>query len=236
MPPAPGSPAPGPPAPDRRRTQSTPAPAGALGVLVGGAALLVTLAALVAWLSPATLGERPATCLSTSGARCFCEAVGTGLLRQPANSLSSLGFCVAAVTTAARGRRLGRHTPERVLAPVVALTLIALGAGGAGCSRSSCSPGSSSNGGWPPALAPSPSRCSPSASRMPRGWLTIGVCGVSRAPGCRATPSGICSPRWLVGCSSPTTAEPRQDTKTPPAPMPGAKRNCRELWVRPDVP
>jgi len=129
MPPAPGSPAPGPSAPDRRRTQSTPAPAGALGVLVGGAALLVTLAALVAWLSPASLGERPATCLTTSGARCFCEAVGTGLLRQPANSLSSLGFCVAAATTAARGRRLGRHTPERVLAPVVALTLVALGAG-----------------------------------------------------------------------------------------------------------
>lgn len=300
MPPAPGSPAPGPSAPDRRRTPSTPATAGVLGVLVGGAALLVTLAALVAWLSPATLGERPATCLTTSGARCFCEAVGTGLLRQPANSLSSLGFCVAAATTAARGRRLGRHTPERVLAPVVALTLVALGAGslayhaqltfagqvldvqgmyllgtllvvGALWRRGALDatraaawaaallltlllaqailpdarrwlfalvllPGIVLEWRLAPALAPSPSRCSPSASRMPRGWPTIGVCGVSRAPGCRATPSGICSPRLQAGCSSPTTAEPCQDTKTPPAPMPGAKRNCRELWVRPDVP
>jgi len=125
-----------PPAPPDPLASETPAPspdprsrADALVALLGGAALLVTLAALVAWLAPATLGDRPATCLTTATARCFCEAVGTGLLRQPANALSSLAFCVAAVTTVARGRRLGRHTPERVLAPVVALTLLALGAG-----------------------------------------------------------------------------------------------------------
>lgn len=34
----------------------------------------------------------PATCLPDS---CFCEAVGDGLIRQPSNTWSNLGFCVA---------------------------------------------------------------------------------------------------------------------------------------------
>jgi hypothetical protein len=100
-----------------------------LAALLGGAAILVILASLIAWLSPTTFGDRPATCLITPTARCFCEAVGAGLLRQPANALSSLAFCVAALVAADRGRRLARHTPERALAPIVALTLLALGAG-----------------------------------------------------------------------------------------------------------
>jgi hypothetical protein len=103
--------------------------ADALVALLGGAALLLTVAALVAWLTPTAFGDRPATCLTGPSPRCFCEAVGAGLLRQPANALSSLAFCVAAVTTMVGRRRLGRHTRERVLAPVVALTLLALGVG-----------------------------------------------------------------------------------------------------------
>ncbi len=34
----------------------------------------------------------PATCLPEA---CFCEAVGDGLIRQPSNTWSNLGFCVA---------------------------------------------------------------------------------------------------------------------------------------------
>ena len=124
-------------APTTGATPTTPSRAAAaasraargLAALLGGAATLVTLASLIAWLTPTAFGDRPATCLTTSIARCFCEAVGTGLLRQPANALSSLAFCVAALVAADRGRRLARHTPERALAPVVALTLLALGAG-----------------------------------------------------------------------------------------------------------
>ena len=109
----------------------------AMVAVLGGAALLIVMASLVAWLAPSAFGDQPATCLAAPSARCFCEAVGTGLLRQPANALSSLAFCIAAVVALipirsadpTSGRRRARHTPEDVLAPVVALTLVALGAG-----------------------------------------------------------------------------------------------------------
>jgi len=113
------------------------------GIVLGGAALFVTVAAAVAWLVPQSLGDRPATCLTGADARCFCEAVTAGLLRQPANALSSLAFCVAAavalrpVRPGGPGRPDGsrkasgtvrtRHTPEDVLARIAALVLLSLG-------------------------------------------------------------------------------------------------------------
>ncbi len=97
-----------------------------LVVGLSGVGLAVTLVAIVAWLAPAAFGDRPASCLDT---RCFCEAIGTGLLRQPANALSSLAFCVGAGWVAARAGDLPRHTVERRLAPVLVATLLALGAG-----------------------------------------------------------------------------------------------------------
>lgn len=97
----------------------------ALIVLLGGTALLVTLAGLVAWLAPDLLGDQPATCLQGGGPACFCEAVGTGLLRQPANSLSSLAFAVTAVAVLWRGRRMAPG-PSRRLVPVLALACTAL--------------------------------------------------------------------------------------------------------------
>ena len=113
------------------------------GIVLGGAALFVTVAAAVAWLVPQSFGDRPATCLTGADARCFCEAVTAGLLRQPANALSSLAFCVAAavalrpVRPGGPGRPDGsrkasgtvrtRHTPEDVLARIAALVLLSLG-------------------------------------------------------------------------------------------------------------
>ncbi|MFZ1288408.1 MAG: ceramidase domain-containing protein [Candidatus Phosphoribacter sp.] len=98
----------------------------ALVTLTCAVALLVSIAAVIAWLAPTAFGDRPATCVET---RCFCEAVGSGLLRQPANALSSLAFCVSAVWAAMRGRRLPPRSPELRLTPALVCTLVALGAG-----------------------------------------------------------------------------------------------------------
>lgn len=46
-----------------------------------------------------------ATCMPD---RCFCEAIGEGTIRQPANTWSSLAFCVAAVLVALELRKPSR--------------------------------------------------------------------------------------------------------------------------------
>lgn len=47
-------------------------------------------------------GWSQATCMPD---RCFCEAIGEGAIRQPANTWSSLAFCVAAVLVAVELRK-----------------------------------------------------------------------------------------------------------------------------------
>lgn len=70
---------------------------------------------------------RPASCLP---AACFCEQIGIGLLRQPINAISSLGFVVAGV-----GIGLGNRSDVSVTSPVRAATyglaLVAIGLGSA---------------------------------------------------------------------------------------------------------
>ncbi|MFN0179688.1 MAG: ceramidase domain-containing protein [Gemmatimonadales bacterium] len=65
----------------------------------------------------------PATCLPTA---CFCERIGAGLIRQPANTWSSLLFLVPAAIAlvAARRSSLARALAVRYAA---ALTVIGLG-------------------------------------------------------------------------------------------------------------
>lgn len=113
-------------------------PALALAAVIGGSAIVVTFAAVLAFAVPQTFGTRPATCLSgvagtsidnLSTARCFCEAVGAGLLKQPANALSSLAFAVAGIAAYLARRRLPPTSRERALAPILAAVLVALSAG-----------------------------------------------------------------------------------------------------------
>ncbi|MEW5737963.1 MAG: ceramidase domain-containing protein [Myxococcota bacterium] len=59
---------------------------------------------------------RQATCMPDS---CFCEAIHDGVVRQPANSWSSLGFCVAGLVMAVE---LFRRRDARGLRPVEAAT------------------------------------------------------------------------------------------------------------------
>src|SRR5512146_1138042 len=54
--------------------------------------LLLLTWGIFAFLPLAWTGWAPATCLGTGG--CFCEAIHPGALAQPANSWSSLAFCL----------------------------------------------------------------------------------------------------------------------------------------------
>ena len=65
-----------------------------------------------------------ATCLAT---RCFCELTRPGGIAQPADAWSSLAFVVAGVAAAAVLRPATR--PERVLVPLLAVALVAVGIG-----------------------------------------------------------------------------------------------------------
>lgn len=65
-----------------------------------------------------------ATCLTT---RCFCELVRVGGIAQPANAWSSLAFVVAGLAALVLVRPPAR--PERVLVPLLALALVAVGLG-----------------------------------------------------------------------------------------------------------
>lgn len=65
-----------------------------------------------------------ATCLTT---RCFCELVRADGMAQPANAWSSLAFVVAGVVALVALRPPAR--PERVLVPLLAVALVAVGLG-----------------------------------------------------------------------------------------------------------
>ncbi|WP_020142027.1 ceramidase domain-containing protein [Terracoccus sp. 273MFTsu3.1] len=65
-----------------------------------------------------------ATCLAT---RCFCELARPDGIAQPADAWSSLAFVVAGVAAAAVLRPAAR--PERVLVPLLAVALVAVGIG-----------------------------------------------------------------------------------------------------------
>jgi hypothetical protein len=65
-----------------------------------------------------------ATCLTT---RCFCELVRAEGIAQPANAWSSLAFVVAGVAALVLLRPTTR--PERVLLPLLAVALAAVGVG-----------------------------------------------------------------------------------------------------------
>jgi hypothetical protein len=65
----------------------------------------------------------PATCLP---AACFCERIGAGLIRQPANTWSSLLFLVPAAIALVAARRSGRASALAVRY-AAALTIIGLG-------------------------------------------------------------------------------------------------------------
>ena len=100
--------------------------------LIVGVAALVTAAAVIALAAPTFVETAPATCLdpgATLSPRCFCEAIAQDVLRQPANALSSLAFVVAGGAAYRRRRALPAGSRERVLAPALAATLVALGAG-----------------------------------------------------------------------------------------------------------
>lgn len=98
-----------------------------LPTVIGGLGIVVALSALLVWLAPDLVGAAPATCLASTG-RCFCEAVGAGLLRQPANALSSLSFAVAAVAIL-RLPTARQSTPTRSLHRALAAACVALAAG-----------------------------------------------------------------------------------------------------------
>ena len=69
-------------------------------------------------------GLSPATCLPDA---CFCEAVGDGLIRQPSNTWSSLGFCVVALVMAAqwsKERRSGSLTSAEGVTFIIAVMLV----------------------------------------------------------------------------------------------------------------
>ncbi|MBM4779463.1 MAG: ceramidase [Archangiaceae bacterium] len=69
-------------------------------------------------------GLSPATCLPDA---CFCEAVGDGLIRQPSNTWSSLGFCVAALVMTGQWRTeraRGSLTSAEALTFIVAVMLV----------------------------------------------------------------------------------------------------------------
>ena len=69
---------------------------------------------------------RPATCMPDN---CFCEGIRTGMIRQPANTLSSLAFVMVAalVLWSARNHR----TPSPIYRTVFAIALIVVGLGSA---------------------------------------------------------------------------------------------------------
>lgn len=69
---------------------------------------------------------RPATCLPTG---CFCESVLPSGIAQPANTLSSLAFVLAALAVLLRASGLPRGIPERALAWALAGALTAVGTG-----------------------------------------------------------------------------------------------------------
>jgi len=71
---------------------------------------------------------RPATCFPDD---CFCEAVGEGLVRQPANTWSSLAFVLVAVWVAFRLRRGGSKRPalDRAEASLFVTSLVLVGLG-----------------------------------------------------------------------------------------------------------
>ena len=82
---------------------------------ITAAAVFVSLCVLAAFALAGWPGA-PNRCLETFG--CFCEAPRPGLVRQPANTFSNLGFvAVGLAIAAARGRlRSGRATaPENAL-------------------------------------------------------------------------------------------------------------------------
>ncbi|HMT91206.1 MAG TPA: ceramidase domain-containing protein [Dermatophilaceae bacterium] len=113
---------------------SRPADVSRTAYVMGVLALALTALAAVEFARPGALDIRPATCLdptTNQGAqpRCFCEAVGSGLLRQPANALSNLAFLVAGAAAYRSVRAINRTRPERALAGAAALATIAVGAG-----------------------------------------------------------------------------------------------------------
>ncbi len=113
---------------------SRPADVSRTAYVMGVLALALTVLAVLEFTRPGSLDSRPASCLDPTinpGAqlRCFCEAVGTGLLRQPANALSNLAFLVAGATAYRSSRAIDRSRPERALAGAAALATIAVGAG-----------------------------------------------------------------------------------------------------------
>ena len=74
---------------------------------------------------------RPATCLP---ADCFCEGIREGLVRQPANTWSSLGFLGVAVWVALRQRRAattGGAPLARAEASLLVASLVVIGLGSA---------------------------------------------------------------------------------------------------------
>lgn len=74
---------------------------------------------------------RPATCFPDD---CFCETIGGGLVRQPANTWSSLGFLLVALWVAARsGRRetTGRSALDRAETRLFVGSLVLVGLGSA---------------------------------------------------------------------------------------------------------
>jgi hypothetical protein len=76
---------------------------------LAGTLLAVLLMALLSSRAYSWAGWRPATCLPGG---CFCEAVAAGILRQPANTWSSLGFVVAGLTILQQALRDAR-SPQR---------------------------------------------------------------------------------------------------------------------------
>ena len=82
-------------------------------------------------------GWEPAPCMPD---RCFCEAVGGGLIRQPSNAWSNLGFCVAGVLMLVSSTRsAAAGSPRRAACFGIAVFLI-----GASGFYHACSPSSGS--------------------------------------------------------------------------------------------
>lgn len=127
------------PEPDREALDRSFLGIGAGGAAAAGLAIAASAAAgaaLLAAARPDWSAWRPATCMP---AHCFCEAVRDGVVRQPANTLSSLAFVGAAVLVAMAVAR-GGSAASRHAAPlrrvsgysiVLVLALLVIGFGSA---------------------------------------------------------------------------------------------------------
>lgn len=75
--------------------------AGRVAVASIGTAALAALAAGAVWATTESWAHwRPATCMPD---RCFCEAIRSGLVRQPANAVSSLSFVFVGILVITNG-------------------------------------------------------------------------------------------------------------------------------------